>query len=105
MDATETTVWEQAYRINILREEVATLAELTLRYRLCECRFAVPQYYIEIYLDGQRSAAYLGTERVFAHRCFEMLVRNTVTPCTLLDIIEDAKNTHASPLQIRNFMV
>jgi len=67
---------------------------------LCECRFAAPQYYVEIRTTTERSAAYLGEELLFARRTFDMLVHHTVTPCTLADILQDAKNIHASPLQI-----
>ncbi len=100
MDATETTPWEQAYSIAVLKEEIRVLPELTLCYRLCGCYFAQPQFYAEIRAGEQRSAAWLGPELTCARRTFEVLVGATVTPCTLEDIIKDAKNTHASPLQI-----
>lgn len=98
MNTTETTASLQA--VAVLREEKRSVEGLELRYRFCGCYFAKGQYYVEICLGNERAAVYLGTNKEAAYEVFKRLVSGTVTPCTLADIMEDIKNSAASPLQI-----
>lgn len=72
-----------------LCEACETVAGEQVRYRLYEGRFAMPQYYAEIVMGGERAAAYLGEDREKAEEIYAALVRGTVTPCTLQAVVED----------------
>ena len=100
MNTTETTAGASLWAVAVLREEKKATKGLLLRYRFCGCCFAKKQYYVEICLGNERAAAYLGTDKEAACEVFKALVDGTVTPCTLADIMEDIKNSAASPLQI-----
>ncbi len=92
MIATCSTPWEKHYRIGILREELRRVQDRFIRYRFCTSRFAEPEYYVEIILEDERVAARLGEDYPTAQILFDKLVCGLVTPCTLFDIMEDAKN-------------
>lgn len=92
-------VWEDLYRITVLREETRRVEAYLVRYRFCVSRFADTAYYAEIFLDEERAAAHLGKDLTTSQELFERLVNGVVTPCTLLDIMQDIKNAH-SPLQV-----
>ena len=98
MNTTSTTAWDKLYRISILREELRRVDGRLVRYRFCTSRFARPEYYVEIVFGEERAAAHLGADYPTAQIFFDRLVGGVVTPCTLADIIEDAKNAH-TPLQ------
>ena len=72
-----------------LCEDCEKVADMSVRYRLCEGRFARPQYYAEIVMDKERSAAYLGEDARLAEKIYTALVGGTVTPCTLQAVVED----------------
>ena len=64
-----------------------------VRYYLYKSDTPTPRYFTEIYLNGECSAAFLGEgERAVA--LFEDLVHGGVTPCTLVDIVEDFRKSH-----------
>ena len=74
-----------------LREDHADFEGADLIYHLCELRFAEPsQYFIEVILDKERAAAYIGDNASAAKAFYAALVKGGVTPCTLLDIVQDA---------------
>ncbi len=79
----------QCIMLRTLCEDSQTVAGETVRYRLYEGRFALPQYYAEIVTYEDRATAYLGEEREAAKELYTALVRGTVTPCTLQAIVED----------------
>lgn len=72
-----------------LCEDRERVADVSVRYRLCEGRFARPQYYAEIVMGEERSAAYLGEDARVAEKIYTALVGGTVTPCTLQAVVED----------------
>ena len=92
-------VGEDLYRITVLREETRRVEAYLVRYRFCVSHFAETAYFVEILLGKERAAAYLGKELYPSQKVFEQLSNGVVTPCTLLDIIQDIKNAH-SPLQV-----
>ncbi len=75
----------------VAKECERTVGDCVTVYRLCVFRFAATQYYVEICRDGERAAAYLGEDASAAHALYARLVRGTVTPCTLCDIVQDAR--------------
>jgi hypothetical protein len=87
------------HRICVLREEIRRIADRMARYRFCAFRFAEPEYYIEILYGDARAAARLGEDYAGAQILFDAVVAGTVTPCTLIDVITDAKNSHICSLQ------
>ena len=61
-------------------------------YRLLCCALVEAHYFAEIALGDERAAVYLGTgER--ARALYTVLVRGSVTPCTLRDVVEDLQKT------------
>lgn len=50
---------------------------------------AHPVYAVELRGMGQRRMLTVGTEEPRARRLFALLVRHTVTPCALLDVLEE----------------
>ena len=96
---------EKPYEICVLCEQTRRVAGGTARYRFCELRFAGEDYYAEILFEGERVAAHLSREREPARRLFDALVEGSVTPCTLFDVVTDAKNSSDSPLQKGKFVL
>ncbi|MBO7341205.1 MAG: hypothetical protein J6U87_00840 [Clostridia bacterium] len=96
---------EKLYEVCVLREQIRPVAGRTARYRFCVLRFAGEEYYAEILLGEERAAAQLSLERAPAERLFDALVAGSVTPCTLIDVVTDAKNSPDSPLQKGNFVL
>ena len=72
-----------------LAEAEAELLGESVRYRLYEGRFAGCRYYVEVTYREERAAAYLGEDKGRAQRLYELLVKGTVTPCTLESIVVD----------------
>ena len=79
----------QCIMLRTICEDSQTVAGELVRYRLYEGRFALPQYYAEIVLYGERATAYLGEDREVARELYAALVRGTVTPCTLQAVVDD----------------
>ena len=94
---------EKVYRIEILREETCRVGQRLARYRFCICRFAHSEYYAEIVLGDERAATHLGEDLAAAGRLFDLLVRGTVTPCTLSDIMQDIKNAQNPFTSIKDY--
>jgi len=90
---------EKLYKICVLREELRRVCDEIARYRFCTLRFAGPEYYVEILYGAERAAARLGKDYATSQILFDALVAGTVTPCTLIDVITDAKNSHFCSLQ------
>ena len=103
MTTTCLTPQEKVYRIEILREETYRVGQEIARYRFCICRFARSEYYAEIVLGDERAAAHLGEDLAAAGRLFDLLVRGTVTPCTLCDIVQDIKNAQHPFTSIKDY--
>lgn len=76
--------------LRTLREDHADVEGQRAVYRLCELCFAAPQYFVEVLLDEERAAAYIGEDASAAAALYTALVNGCVTPCTLLDIVRDA---------------
>ena len=99
MNVDNTSKFEKLQRICVLREELRRVSEEMARYRFCAFRFAGPEYYVEITYGAERAAARLGSDYAEAQILFDRLVAGTVTPCTLIDVIADAKNSYKYSLQ------
>ena len=72
------------------REDVATVAEDEVIYRLCVPEFAPSHFYVVLCYRGEQALADLGESEPFAHMLYERLVTGRVTPCTLGDVVYDA---------------
>lgn len=86
---TKLYVDEELCVLHTLDETKTELLCEEIRYRLCECRFAGCRYYVEVRYREERAAAYVGEDKEKALRLYEMLVKGTVTPCTLEAIVAD----------------
>ena len=73
----------------LLREDQARVLDAVAKYRLYEGSFASAQYYVEVTLENERSAAYLGEDAARAMSVYKTILDGTVTPCTLQSIVED----------------
>ncbi len=96
---------EKPYELRVLHEEHRPIAGEMARYRFCELDFAGSEYYAEILMGTERAGARLCRDYTRAKRLFDALVAGTVTPCTLIDVVTDAKNSHISPLQEGKIML
>ncbi len=105
MNADNSSSFEKLNKICVLREELRRVADRMARYRFCAFRFAAPEYYVEILYGDERAAARLGEDYVAAQILFDAIVEGTVTPCTLIDVITDAKNSHNYSLQKEKIML
>lgn len=99
MNSANLSGFEKLYRICVLREELRRVGEQMVRYRFCTFRFAEPEYYVEILYGAERAAARLCEDYARAQILFDILVEGTVTPCTLIDVVTDAKNSCFGSLQ------
>ena len=90
---------EKLYKISVLREELRRVCDEIARYRFCASRFAEPEYYVEILYGAERAAVRLGEDYAASQILFDALVAGTVTPCTLFDVVTDAKNSRFCSLQ------
>lgn len=105
MDCANSIGSEKPYEVCVLCEQTRHVAGGWARYRLCVLRFAGEEYYAEILFEGERAAAHLSWEWESAKRLFDALVKGSVTPCTLIDVVTDAKNSPDSPLQKGKFVL
>lgn len=105
MNFVNLTDFEKLQRISVLREELRRVADEAARYRFCAFRFAEPEYYVEVLYGSERAAAHLGGDYARAQILFDRLVEGAVTPCTLFDVVTDAKNLQYCSLQKGNFML
>jgi hypothetical protein len=65
---------------------------VNLKFRLLKTkRASIPEYYIHVRLGDEQEMAYVGAEREFAISLYNEIVRGQVTPCTLHDVVEDAR--------------
>ena len=99
MNVDNTSKFEKLQKICVLREELRRVAGEMARYRFCAFRFAAPEYYVEVTYGTERAATRLGRDYAEAQILFDRLVEGTVTPCTLIDVVTDAKNSHKYSLQ------
>lgn len=105
MNSVNLTGFEKLYQISVLREELRRAADKPARYRFCAFRFAEPEYYVEILYGEERAAAHLGEDYAEAQILFDRLVEGTVTPCTLFDVVSDARNLQYYSLQKGKIML
>ncbi len=105
MNADNVSGYEKLYKICVLREELRCVADKMARYRFCAFRFAAPEYYVEILYGNERAAARLGEDYAASQILFDAVVAGTVTPCTLFDVITDAKNLYHYSLQKEKIML
>ena len=76
--------------LKTMREEEALAGNVTVRYRLSEMQSgSCVHYEILLSTSEESERVYVGATRRRAESFFELLVRNTVTPCTLMDVYED----------------
>jgi len=75
---------EHAYRVG----EEQVICRL---YRVARPRTG---YRVEMEGFGTRASSALGGDRSAARSFYDALVRNTVTPCTLEDVLEDWREQH-----------
>ena len=83
--------------LSLVCEERVAVQGLVLLYRLWSRRATVTEYAVEIACASEARFAYLGCELVSAVQTFSQLVRETVTPNTLDDVLADLAFEAAAP--------
>ena len=76
------------YRIPAHGEVVCRLWRMTVSPTVRH-NTVYPVYAVEMKGMGQRRMYTVGSEEAYARRLFELLVRHTVTPCALHDVLEE----------------
>ena len=67
-----------------------------LRYRLYRVEIAgAIRYLVEVSGLGMRVGCVLGEDAAWAFGAYRRIVRGTVTPCTLCDVVEDLRAARA----------
>jgi len=75
--------------LSLVCEESVVVRGVLLLYRLWSRRTSVTEYAVEIATANEARFAFLGRELVGAAQIFSRLVKGTVTPNTLDDILAD----------------
>ncbi len=70
----------------IINESERSVRGHALRYRLLRDERG---YYIEVCYRGERAARFAGDDFLLAASAYVSIVRGTVTPCTLADVVSD----------------
>ena len=84
------TVTANKSPIQFLREAYAQAQDIRIHYTLYEINTSYRTYYAaEIFTDEDSSMQILGQAHDDAQQLFESLIRYTVTPCTLSDILRE----------------
>ena len=74
----------------VIRTDNVLAESLPVHYALGEISDRGYTYYqVSVSTDAERNLVCIGEDRERAERFYELIVRNTVTPCTLHDVFED----------------
>lgn len=83
--------------VRMLQRETQKTEGISIHYALYYISTPNAGYYaVEIFSEGEPDMRMLGTDYNRAQRLFEVLVNETVTPCTLRDILHDAETEEDS---------
>ena len=76
----------------LLSEQTVRTASLSLTYRLTVgTEGTSPAFYLTAAADGDSQTVALGNDLLSATHFFRTVTRYMVTPCTLLDVLDDLK--------------
>ena len=89
--------------IQIIQKEVRNAESLSINYLFYLVTTRRSKYYaIEIVLNEEAAMQMLGTDEKRAHRLFEIMVNEYVTPCTLSDVLHDIGCEEDERLHLQN---
>lgn len=89
--------------VRIIQKEVRHAESMSIDYILCLVTTQASRYYaVEIVLGEETDMQMLGGEDRHAHRLFEILVNEFVTPCTLADVLYDMRREENDRLHLQN---
>ena len=89
--------------IQILQQEYRAVEECRVQYTFYQIFGQHTHCYaVEISMLEENDMRILGTDTSRAQRLFEILVNETVTPCTLKDVLRDAEDEEEQSLYRQN---
>lgn len=80
---------EKDTKINLLQKEFREMEGLVISYALYQISALCDYFAVEISSGDEQDMRILGNDGKRAQRLFEIFVNETVTPCTLGDILHD----------------